>query len=90
MSKNDDTILEFLAETGAAFSKRGLEVNFERRDIEVSYSTIKRRIQRLEAAGLTECVEDSGGYYEITDFGERYLHGDLDDDELAELKGRSP
>ncbi|WP_254531493.1 winged-helix domain-containing protein [Natrinema gelatinilyticum] len=86
MSKNDDTILEFLSETGAAFSKRGLEVNFERRDIEISYSTIKRRIRRLEVVGLITCVEEKGGYYEITNLGETYLDGNLSAEELEELR----
>lgn len=78
MTDSDDTILEFLQETGAAFSQRGLEVNFNQRQIQLSYSTIKRRIDLLENAGLIQCVEEKGGYYEITERGEMYLEGELD------------
>lgn len=85
MNDSDDTILEFLEETGAAFSKRGIEVNFERRNIAISYSTIKRRVGKLEKAELIECIEEKGGYYEITDIGEKYLDGELDREDLEEV-----
>ncbi|WP_224214567.1 winged-helix domain-containing protein [Natrinema longum] len=84
MNDSDDTILEFLAETGAAFSKRGLEVNFEQRGINVSYSTIKRRTEKLENAGLIKCVEQKGSYYAISESGEQYLEGELDMDNISE------
>ncbi|RQG97234.1 winged-helix domain-containing protein [Natrarchaeobius chitinivorans] len=82
MTDSDDTILEFLRETGAAFSKRGIQVNFENRGVKVSYSTIKRRLEHLENADLIECVEEKGGYYEITDLGKQYLEGELDAEDL--------
>jgi Fe2+ or Zn2+ uptake regulation protein len=78
MTGADDAILEFLAKTDAAFSKRGLEVNFEQKDIGVSYSTLKRRLPILEEHGLVEEVETEGAWYQITDNGRAYLAGELD------------
>lgn len=78
MTGADDTILEFLAETDAAFSKRGLEVNFEQENIEVSYSTLKRRLPILEEHNLVEELETEGAWYHITDEGRAYLAGEFD------------
>lgn len=78
MTGADDTILEFLAETDAAFSKRGLEVNFERENIGLSYSTLKRRLPTLEEHDLVEELETEGAWYRITDKGRAYLAGEFD------------
>lgn len=82
MNENDDTILEFLRDTDAAFPKKGLEVNLDLEGVEISYSTIKRRTGRLEDAGLIETVREKGSYYCITDRGERYLDGELEPAEI--------
>jgi repressor of nif and glnA expression len=89
MTQADDTILEFLEETDAAFSKRALEVNFERENIELSYSTLKRRLPILEEYDLVEKLETDGAWYHITDEGLAYLAGDLDVQTLTSDSSRS-
>jgi repressor of nif and glnA expression len=78
MTGYDDKILEVLGETGAALSKKGIQVNAEIRGTEISYSTVKRRLPKLVDAGLVKIVRETGPYYRITDLGREYLGGDLD------------
>jgi len=78
MTARDDIILEYLAETGVSLNKRGLEVNLRGEGYDISYSTIKRRLPKLEEAGLIEVVRESGPWYRITDSGREYLDGDVD------------
>lgn len=75
MTDSDDKILELLEESGVALNKRGLEVNFDLRDVDISYSTIKRRLPDLVEAGLLEVVRRKGPYYRITESGREYLQG---------------
>ena len=84
MTGTDDIILEFLAESGAAHNKKGLEINLELSGDEVSYSTIQRRLPKLEKAGLVEEVRQEGAWYIITEEGQEYLKGDLDLRDLDE------
>jgi DNA-binding PadR family transcriptional regulator len=78
MTGRDDIILEYLAETGTALNKRGLEINLDLEGYDISYSTIKRRLPKLEDAGLIEVADSSGPWYAISEKGEAYLEGDLD------------
>ncbi|NLV10694.1 ArsR family transcriptional regulator [Halomicrobium mukohataei] len=78
MTGRDDIILEYLAETGVALNKRGLEINLSSDGYDISYSTIKRRLPKLEAAELIEIADPSGPWYRITEKGERYLQGEAD------------
>ena len=78
MTKADDVILEFLEESGAAHNKKGLEINLDLRGESVSYSTIQRRITKLEEVGLAREVREEGAWYQITDRGIAYLEGDED------------
>ncbi|WP_226010532.1 winged-helix domain-containing protein [Halomicrobium salinisoli] len=78
MTGRDDVILEFLAENNVALNKRGLEINLRAEGFDISYSTIKRRLPKLEEAGLLEIVDESGPWYRVTDRGEEYLAGDAD------------
>ena len=82
MTGSDDQILELLADSGVALNKKAMEVNFELDGEDISYSTLKRRLPKLENAGLVELVRERGGYYRITDLGEQYLAGELDASEL--------
>lgn len=86
MNKSDDAILEFLADTGLALPPRAIEYNFQTRyDIDVSYSTINRRLRKLTAADLVSKEYEAGGFYSITELGERYLAGDLDAGALEDI-----
>jgi len=78
MTGRDDLILEYLAETGVALNKRGLEINLRGDGYDISYSTIKRRLPKLEDADLVRVVDPSGPWYKITEKGEAYLRGDAD------------
>jgi predicted transcriptional regulator len=78
MTGYDDKILEFLKDSGAAHNKRGIEVNLDANNVEISYRTIKRRVPKLVEAGLLEVVDESGPYYRITDLGRQYLKEQVD------------
>ena len=82
MTGNDDTILEYLHEHDVALPPTGLEINLEREGIQVSYSTIIRRLKKLQQHGLVNKVREKEGYYAISEKGRKYLTGDLDADEL--------
>lgn len=86
MTGRDDIILEFLGETGVALNKRGLEINLREEGYDVSYSTIKRRLPKLEEAGLLEIVFETGPWYRITDRGIGYLEGEVDLREVSETE----
>ncbi|EMA24622.1 winged-helix domain-containing protein [Haloarcula argentinensis] len=78
MTGSDDRILEFLSESGAGHNLRGIQNNFEERGESLSYATLKRRIPKLEDAGLVYVIEGEGQYYAITEKGEEYLRGETD------------
>lgn len=90
MTDTDDTILDWLDEYGIAVPPKTIYVNLEDAP---AYNTIQRRLSKLEDMGLTEIHPDTGGHYQITEKGERYLHdpdatidefmpdGDEEDDE---------
>jgi len=78
MTGRDDLILEFLAESGAALNKRGLEINLNEEGYDISYSTIKRRLPKLHEAGLIEVVSEKGPWYKISIKGVDYLKGSAD------------
>lgn len=78
MTGRDDFILEFLADSGAILNKKALEINLAEIGADVSYSTIQRRLPKLEKAGLVEQVREEGAWYQITQRGEKYLSGDFD------------
>jgi len=78
MTGRDDIILEFLADSGAALNKRGLEINLSEEGYDISYSTIKRRLPKLHEAGLIEEVSEKGPWYKISIKGIEYLEGNED------------
>ena len=82
MTGNDDTILEFLHEKQVALSPTGLHINLDREGYDISYSTVKRRLGHLEDVNLVDKLERKGGYYILTEKGQRYLSGDLSAGEL--------
>ncbi|MCO8266625.1 winged helix-turn-helix domain-containing protein [Haloferax sp. AB510] len=82
MTGNDDKILELLAQGRLALSKKAIMVNFELSGIDISYSTVKRRLPMLEDADLVELVREQGGYYRITDQGIAYLNEEFEPPEI--------
>ena len=75
MTRSDDRILEFLDDKGIVASASVIAVN-----IEYNPNYISRRCRRLAEAGLIQRIDSSN--YRLTDFGERYLTGEIDSDEL--------
>lgn len=78
MTRSDDVILEFLQEAGTGHNLQGISNNFEDRSIEISYTTLTRRVPKLESADLLRVLPGKGKYYAITEKGEDYLRGDAD------------
>lgn len=78
MTKSDPAILEFFEETGIAMPPAVVSYNIQG----VSHSTVKRRLPILDDHGLLKKVDDSKGYYQITDRGYSYLDGELNADDL--------
>lgn len=78
MTKSDPIIIEFFGEAGIAMPPAVANYNLDG----VSRSTLKRRLPVLVENGMLEKVDESKGYYEITDKGRAYLAGELDADDL--------
>lgn len=87
MTGSDDKILELLADSGVALNKKAMEVNVELSDETISYSTLKRRLPKLEDAELVELVRERGGYHRITEREELYLAGEFEIGKLESVQG---
>ncbi|KTG11390.1 phage repressor protein [Haloprofundus marisrubri] len=83
MSLKDGLILEFLAEHNLELPPKPLYRNLNRHGHQIGYSTVRQRLNELEAHGLVNEVE-SGSYYEISDKGQRYLDGELSISDLED------
>ena len=91
MTETDDTILEYFeALEAAGFSvwqaPTPIWVNLTDNlgATEKSRETISRRMGKLEQMGLLERVDETRGYYRITEKGLAYLSGELEREELVE------
>jgi DNA-binding PadR family transcriptional regulator len=85
LGKYDEPILEFLAESNVAAPPAVVAFNLDWHGIaSPAYSTVKRRMRKLNARGLLEKVDTDSGYYAITDKGQSYLAGDLDPGDLEQ------
>ena len=81
MSLKDGLILEFLEEHDLELPAKPLYKNLNRHGHQIGYSTVRQRLNELEAHGLIRRVDD-GGYYEITDLGKAWVDGAIDADDL--------
>jgi DNA-binding transcriptional ArsR family regulator len=52
-------------------------------NINQSKGNVNRRLIKMKGAGLVELYDDKG-YYRITDYGVRFIMGDLADEEIPE------
>lgn len=75
MTAGDDRILETLDDSGLALSPSVLAYN-----IDYTRNYVSKRLRKLMDAGLITKVDD--GLYEITEFGEKYVHGELSADDI--------
>lgn len=80
MTKSDPVVLEFFEEQDIAMPPAVVSFNIEG----ASYATVKRRLPVLAENGLLEKVDETKGYYRITDRGRAYLAGDLDASDLED------
>jgi len=84
MTGNDDTILEFFADSEVALPPTGLEINLNREGVDISYSTVHRRLKELHERGLLDKIDEDKGYYAISEKGRAYLDGSLDAADLED------
>jgi DNA-binding PadR family transcriptional regulator len=91
MKETDIAILEYfeeigeIDETAQALRSGTVHTNLVEQlsVVDVSESTISRRMQKLAKASLLEQLpEKRGSYYRITDKGHAYLDGDIDAEDL--------
>lgn len=65
--------LRLLAESDLALSPALLHFNLRERGAIISLPTVQRHLQELAGEGLVERVEESKGYYRITEAGRAHL-----------------
>ncbi|ELZ66077.1 hypothetical protein C457_14895 [Haloferax prahovense DSM 18310] len=75
MTQADERILEFLHEKDIISSASVIAAN-----IDYTSEYISRRCRKLMDAGLLQRVDPTN--YRITQLGERYLTGEVEDDEI--------
>ncbi len=71
MTKNDDAVLEWLDDIGLPAPPKQIHLTM---DGAPSYTTINRRLRKLDEAEMVEKHPDAEGYYRLTEKGTRYLH----------------
>lgn len=59
-------------------------------NMDLAEGTVWNRVRVLKAAGLIKRTDDKRGYYRITNMGQRYLAGELTDDERQKLEDFDP
>ncbi len=59
-------------------------------NMDLAEGTVWNRVRVLRAAGLIERTDETRGYYKITSLGQRYLAGELTDDERQQLEEFDP
>lgn len=82
MTLNDSVILEFFDEKDLELPPKALYRNLNRHGHDIGYSTVQLRLSELLENGFVE--KDKNGFYEISDQGEKWLRGELDESELDE------
>ncbi|SEQ00628.1 helix-turn-helix domain-containing protein [Natrinema salaciae] len=60
------------------------------KNMDPTKGTVQQRVRILNAAGLIEKKDATGGYYCITGVGRRYLQGELLDEERDRLEQFDP
>jgi len=55
-------------------------------NIDYVVGSVRERVTPLRKCGLLEYVDRKSGIYGITDLGQRYLRGGLDDHEVSQLE----
>lgn len=86
MNEVDDSILEFFERQDEGVSLPPTPVHYNLVEVykatDKSRETIARRMRKLAKRGLLEKVNDTKGYYRMTELGRRYLTGDATKEEI--------
>ncbi len=89
MNETDDAILEFLESLDPdgvriwqAPTPVWINLTHNLDALDVSRNTVSRRMGKLAEMGLLERVDDTRGYYRITDKGVAYLSEELGREEI--------
>jgi hypothetical protein len=69
----DVEILCLLADTQAIMDKRMMVINFNDRNVSVTYEDLIARLPVLEDHGMIDLVRDPGKYYKITQSGAEFV-----------------
>lgn len=80
MTLSDSVILEFLQEKDLELPPKPLYRNLNRHGHTIGYSTVQLRLSNLLENGYLE--KDDDGYYQLSEKGERWLAGELDEDSI--------
>lgn len=59
-------------------------------NMDLAEGTVWNRVRVLSTAGLIDRTDEDRGYYRITSMGERFLAGDLTNDERQQLEDFTP
>jgi predicted transcriptional regulator len=78
MTQADERVLEFLHEKDIVASPSVIAAN-----IDYTQEYLSRRCRKLTDAGLLQRVDASN--YRVTDLGERFLNGDIGEDEIPNV-----
>jgi predicted transcriptional regulator len=86
MTNADERILEFLQNDGNS----PLVANPAVIAVNIGFSphTVRERVGPLRATGLIEYHDESRGLYRISDHGQAYLEGRLDDADIEDIETR--
>ncbi|RLM32673.1 hypothetical protein [Haloarcula sp. Atlit-120R] len=88
MKETDHSILEILSRTSIPVQRGTIlwYINNNEEFPDTSKTTFYRRIDRLVYAGLVNELEER--FFELSDYGERYLSDDLTADEQMDISER--
>jgi predicted transcriptional regulator len=75
MNQADNRILECLESSDLVLSPKVISYN-----IDYTRNYVSQRLKKLVTAGMVEKVDD--GMYEITEFGQDYLYGELEVEDI--------
>lgn len=86
--ERERAILRFLSERDVALPPKPLYENLVLKEgITFSRRTVQRLMSSMHDEGLLVKLDISGGYYEISGLGERYLAGEITKDDLRDGDG---
>lgn len=83
MTRSDLIILNFL--DGHEVEDLAVPPLVLSRNTSIAKSTARARLRALTDGELVEKMDDTGGYYRLTDLGRRFVHEELTDEEQERI-----